>query len=101
MEVFENFLAEIGAEDATNLFAQIKSELPEELVMAGIADPATYTALSQIAAEHHLSSYMEDATMLAQTFAEASDEDMEMMLSQLDADALDKLSTIIDDVNMF
>jgi len=54
MEVFENFLAQIGAEDASTLFAQIKSELPEELVMAGIADPATYTALSQVAADHYL-----------------------------------------------
>ena len=90
--MFENFLAEIGVEDAPAFLAQISSEYTEDQIMDTLAHPDTLTEMSQIASEH----YVEQANFLAQTFAETDNTDMETMLAQLNSDQLTQVAGIIE-----
>ena len=46
MDMFENFLSEIGVEDAPTLLAQIQSQYTDEEIMATIAEPTTLAEMS-------------------------------------------------------
>ena len=98
-EFFKTFLAQIGIHEGDQFLAQLDAEIDKDQLDTMLMDPNIYSGLAQLAADYYAAPPTKTEQVLSQIEATDDEAEMHQLLSQLSADELNKLSTMLEGVN--